>query len=101
MLPAWLQEIPPTHDLVWGGGVVGCRGCGAIAITATYFRLLRVQCRRTLPEGSRFRIERFLLGGLPPISDAWPDEGRLADERAVIAQLAHDPEAAAWRLAFR
>ena len=99
ILPTWLQLVPRSHDLVWGGGLVGCRRCGSCTPLLDPRALLRKDCRGFIPAGSRRRIVRLLRGELPPDFKDWPDGGRDASDTAVVVQLGFGGAPPAWRLA--
>ena len=98
-LPSWIQRVPPSHDLIWGGGLLGCRRCGAIIPSFDARTLLSKECRGTCPAGSRSRIDRFLSGSLPQPFQTWPDGGRDSSDLVAVAQLGFGGNPPAWRYA--
>jgi hypothetical protein len=94
-LPSWADEIHASHSsLASAGGFVLCRDCGSLA--SSYHRksnLFKVCAFTnqddgwTMPEGSKWRMQK-LLDGLHPVPklDLWPD-GRLRGQALHVAYL--------------
>ena len=95
-VPTWVQEVPSNHDLVWGGGFLSCRQCGATTPALRGPTILKRPCRGTTPPGSEFRLRSILHGKLPPNFQHWPDEGREALELCEVFQLSYSSTHASW-----
>ena len=88
VLPGWVDESRPSHRLIWVGGVLGCRDCAAMSTGATANGLLRAECRKLFPPGSRSGLKRLEQGLLPQQWLSWPDERSSPQDTRLVFPLA-------------
>ena len=86
-IPAWVQEVHPSHRAWLVGGLVACSWCASASASIDKRTLLAVGCRGSWPTGSRHRIEALLCGQRPAYLARWPDEGRAPNDRATPLRL--------------
>ena len=90
VIPQWLQQAHPSHNIYYVGGMFICSLCGSsAAIPLDKSHRLRAECRGTMPLGSTSRARKLLRGLLVPPLVAWPDGLKEPSDRRAPLRLVH------------
>ena len=91
VIPNWLQQAHPSHNIYHVGGMFICSLCGSsAAIPLDKSHRLRAECRGTMPLGSTSRARKLMRGLLVPPLVAWPDGLKEPSDKREPLKLVHD-----------
>ena len=83
----WVSKLGAKHKLYHCHGMVFCGKCGCFGSASNKARnLLQAECRRTLPAGSKSKVQRAMRGRCPYKMQSWPD-GTPASQRGEVRRI--------------